>query len=160
MCSWLREQHAVAGSINSLFARSLESRMKMFVINPLFIGGPKAHVPTPLETPNQSFTEGVPPLTSSTPFSGPGENSTTTADAARAQQHQPVDMMVENPIFGSGLRLKKVATSHIHFNLKQVPNVQMYGKRYFFSICSAPLQVCTILVLRDASSESGKRDFN
>lgn len=115
--SWLREQHAVAGGINSLFARSLESRMKMFIVNPLFVGGSKADsAPTPLDTPNQSFTDGVTPLTSSTPFTDTGENSTcheTAVEdvaAGRAREHQAVDMIVENPIFGSGLRLKKVCS--------------------------------------------------
>lgn len=116
---WLREQHAVAGSINSLFARSLESRMKMFVVNPTFAMGSQADAPVPLGTPNQSLTHQLTPLISSTPFIGVGENSTrheTTGFTVSkikekditVREHQPVDMIVENPIFGSGLRLKKV----------------------------------------------------
>ena len=89
----------------------------MFVENPLFAGESRADPSLPLETPNQSFTDGAAPLISSTPFVGLGENSTrheTTGFTLSkikdmdATEHQPVDMIVENPIFGSGLRLKKV----------------------------------------------------
>lgn len=117
--SWLREQHAVSGGINSLFAPSLQSRMKMFVLNPLFSSGP---APPPMsDTSNQSFTINVTPLTSSTPFHGPGArgestlHETTGFSVSRVKEsdltvteHQPVDIIVENPIFGSGLRLRKV----------------------------------------------------
>lgn len=121
--SWLREQHAIAGSINSLYAPSLESRMKLFVINPLFTGTQQTDT-VPLETPDQSFSSKAPPLISSTPFGDPGEDSTRhektgftvsrikELDATAIEEHQPVDMIVENPIFGSGLSLKKVVLSH------------------------------------------------
>lgn len=92
--------------------------MKMFVVNPTFAMGSQADAPVPLGTPNQSLTHQLTPLISSTPFIGVGENSTrheTTGFTVSkikekditVREHQPVDMIVENPIFGSGLRLKK-----------------------------------------------------
>lgn len=98
--------------------------MKMFVVNPLYVGGAQAGAQTPLQTPNQSFTEGITPLVSSTPFIGLGENSTrheTTGFTVSkikdidttVREHQPVDMIVENPIFGSGLRLKKASQKDV-----------------------------------------------
>lgn len=74
---------------------------------------------TSSETPNHSFVGGMTPLISSTPFTVPGENSTlheTTGFTvskvkeldSTVKEYQPVDMIVENPIFGSGLRLKNV----------------------------------------------------
>lgn len=58
------------------------------------------------------------PLLSSTPFRGPGEDSTlqeATAitlaklnEASTSLQRFPVDMIVKNPLFGSGLTLEKV----------------------------------------------------
>lgn len=118
MFSWLREQHAVSGGINSLFTPSLQSRMKMFVVNPLFVST-RTSAPAALETPNQSFVDRTSPLISSTPFNDFGEESTlreTTAFTVSkinesdltVREHQSVDMIVMNPIFGSGLRLKKV----------------------------------------------------
>lgn len=127
-CSWLREQHAVAGGINSLFAPSLQSRMKLFVMNPMFTAPQAPTASPPQETPDQSFSEEITPLISSTPV-GLGVNNTrheTTgftlstvkeSDITAARKHQQVDMIVENPVFGSGLRLKKVhITRLVHYN--------------------------------------------
>lgn len=110
----------MAGGINSLFAPSLQSRMKLFVMNPMFaatVQGPTAAPPQ--ETPNQSFSEEITPLISSTPFAGLGVSntrhettgfslSTVKESDITSRKHQQVDMIVENPVFGSGLRLKKV----------------------------------------------------
>lgn len=116
----MREQHAVPGGINSLFALSLQSRLKMFMVNPLFADSLLVAAPSVSDTPNQSFAT---PISASTPFNGLKEESTLfedtmastvpraeeTVDASvRAGEHQSVDMIVENPLFGSGLRLKKV----------------------------------------------------
>lgn len=88
--------------------------MKMFVANPLFVGGLQADAVTPQETPNQSFTEGIGAHITSTPFTNLGEESTPHAFTVQnidttVGEHQPVDMIVENPVFGSGLRLKKAS---------------------------------------------------
>ena len=84
----------------------------MCVVNPLF-GQPPVG-----ETPNQSFAGRPNPLLSSTPFHGFGEESTlheTTAftftrlnETMSTFQEQPVDLIVKNPLFGSGLKLRKV----------------------------------------------------
>ena len=96
----------------------------MFVQNPLHTSTPAA--PPVLDTPNQSFA--TPPLTTSTPYTAPWANVDSTGQDSTdfavskvkesdltATQHQPVDMIVENPIFGSGLRLRKVYGSTIMF---------------------------------------------
>ena len=105
----------MAGGINSLFAPSLQSRMKLFVMNPMFVAT-QAPTSAPQETPEQSFSEEITPLTSSTPFAGLGVSNTrheTTLSTVKEsditnKKHERVDMIVENPVFGSGLRLKKV----------------------------------------------------
>lgn len=88
--------------------------MKMFISNPLYNLSTLATAT--LDTPNQSLTDDMSPLISSTPFSAPkaSEENTLHETTIRssdltARDHQPVDMMVENPVFGSGLRLKKVS---------------------------------------------------
>lgn len=98
----------MSGAIHSLFAPSLFSRMKMFVVNPSHTS---SQLPSqlPPQTPNQSFASELTPLVSSTPFSGAGEDSTHTCEEdITVEDRQPVDMIVENPIFGSGLRLRRV----------------------------------------------------
>ena len=96
-----------------MFAPSLESRLKMFVANPMFTDG-GLQADTAQETPNQSFTEGIEARVTSTPFSGLGDDESARHEVAtpriqsvNSQEYQPVDMIVENPVFGSGLRLKK-----------------------------------------------------
>lgn len=72
---------------------------------------------TAQETPNQSFSEGIGAQATSTPSSDLREESThheaTTSRIqstnSTVQEYQPVDMIVENPVFGSGLRLKKAS---------------------------------------------------
>jgi hypothetical protein len=112
LCSWLREQHTVAGGINSLFARSLESRLKMFIANPILAAGEsETDVPVPQETPNQSFAEGISTQDTSTPSAAHLETPASRVQSADISvgEYQPVDMIVENPVFGSGLRLKRVS---------------------------------------------------
>lgn len=103
------------GAINSLYAPSLQDRMKMCVVNPLFGQLPVG------ETPNQTFVGRPNPVLSSTPFNGLEEEESTlhetTAftftrlnDMSSMFQEQPVDLIVKNPLFGSGLKLKKVHT--------------------------------------------------
>lgn len=97
--SWLREQHALPGAINALFAPRLESRIKMSITNPLFTQEGDA-------TPNQSFGRGgANPLLSSTPYHGLGHEDDSF-------EHQPVDHIIKNPLFGSGLHLQKVCVLH------------------------------------------------
>ena len=91
----------------------------MFFLNPLFAQTPPRDQIT-LETPNQSFIKGATPLISSTPFNGIKEENTsgeTTVyaasrseerDTSTVHKYEPVDMIVKNPLFGSGLSLKKV----------------------------------------------------
>lgn len=86
----------------------------MFVANPLFTGELQAEATMPQETPNQSFTEGIGTRITSTPLTGLEEESTRHASENQnidttVREHQPVDMIVENPVFGSGLRLKKAS---------------------------------------------------
>ena len=99
-CSWLREQHAIAGAINALFAPSLETRIRKMVINPLFTQGATS-------TPNQSVRgERAGPLLSSTPHHG-------LENDEESFEHQPVDIVIKNPLFGSGLQLQKVHSAVI-----------------------------------------------
>lgn len=81
----------------------------MFKMNPSF----PSENQLPMGTPNQSFSNGITPLVSSTPFSGIGKNGTQTeftenASKVITETLLPVDMIIENPIFGSGLTLRKV----------------------------------------------------
>ena len=115
ICSWLREQHNLPGAINNLFSASLQSRLKMYVANPLF---PQTGQHSMQDTPNQSFLSKPHPMLSSTPFHGVREDSTlheTTAftiaklnETSTSLQDYPVDMIVKNSLFGSGLALNKV----------------------------------------------------
>ena len=69
-------------------------------------------------TPNQSFHSH--PLLSSTPFHGRGAENTlqeTTAftlaklsETSTSLRVYPVDMIIKNPLFGSGLTFEKVST--------------------------------------------------
>lgn len=91
----------------------------MFMVNPLFADSLLVAAPSVSDTPNQSFAT---PISASTPFNGLEESTLfedTTAStvpraeetvdtSVRAGEHQSVDMIVENPLFGSGLRLKMV----------------------------------------------------
>jgi len=102
----------VPGAINSLFAPSLERRVKMHIPNPLFnhpVG----------DTPPQSPPKKTHPLLSSTPFHGAGEDGglheTTTSTIAKLNEtyslleDYPVDVIVKNPLFGSGLQFGRVS---------------------------------------------------
>ena len=117
----MREQHALPGAVNSLFAPTLESRMKLFVTNPLFMAQNEE-----LQTPNHTMVENSPPLLSSTPFNGLADDITILSTPAAGvpipqtrqsitsfNKHHPVDMIVKNPLFGSGLCFKKVKLSTI-----------------------------------------------
>lgn len=129
--SWMREQHVLPGAVNSLFAPPIESRMKMFVPNPLFSTQTEDFL-----TPNQSMIEDGPPLLSSTPFNAAEDTTLTLSPApvetsVRAarhsvatsfQQHHPVDMIVKNPLFGSGLCFKKVS----HLSVYQLGSIQSF----------------------------------
>ena len=124
---WLREQHAVAASINLLFSESLESRLKMYVSNPLHV--PSVVAPDnrkdgdknrgTIDTPNVTvFANKVWPISSSTPLQPSLEDSTlyeTTAfsmakmnDTIVTLDQAPADMVVKNPLFTSGLQLRQV----------------------------------------------------
>ena len=83
--SWLREQHAIAGAINALFSPSLKARIRQTIVNPLFEEGVAS-------TPNQSTR---------------GERARREREEER-YEHQPVDVLIKNPLFGSGLHLQKV----------------------------------------------------
>jgi hypothetical protein len=89
-CSWLREQHAIAGAINALFAPRLETRIRQTIVNPLFEEGAGS-------TADQSLSGGG-HLLNSSPHEREGDR----------YEHQPVDVLVKNPLFGSGLHLQKV----------------------------------------------------
>ena len=123
--SWMREQHVLPGAVNSLFAPTIESRLKVFVTNPLFLPHDNEDG-LDADTPNQSTVgEGL-PLMSSTPLNEAPESSTalgggrappSTREVPAARhsvvsmsfdEHHPVDMIVKNPLFGSGLSFKKV----------------------------------------------------
>lgn len=97
LCSWLREQHAIQGAINALFAPSLETRIRQMVINPLFEEGDTS-------TPNYPHGGGEGALLNSVPHHAGMER-----DEER-YEHQPVDVLIKNPLFGSGLNLQKVCT--------------------------------------------------
>ena len=94
-----------------LFAPSLEKRVKMHMPNPLF--GP----PTD-NTPPHSPPKGTHPFLSSTPFHSAREESTlheTTAstiaklnETYSSLEDYRVDVIVKNPLFGSGLQFGKV----------------------------------------------------
>ena len=128
ICRWLRERHALAGSINYLFSPSLESRLKICVSNPL-------HNPPPVATSNHEETreegnetigtadiivtgKGVWPILSSTPFQRPSDDSTlheTTAfsvaklrDSLVRLDQEPADIVIQNPLFGSGVDYNQV----------------------------------------------------
>ena len=95
-CSWLREQHAIPGAVNAAFAPRLASRIKMSVVNQLFARDGD------LSTPDQSFGRGTPnPLLSSTPHRELGSDED-------GFEYQPSDVVIKNPLFGSGLQLQKV----------------------------------------------------
>ena len=85
----------MAGAINALFAPSFETRIRQTVINPLFEEGAAS-------TPNQSLRGG--PLMSSMPHHAGLERE----PEEERYEHQPVDVLVKNPLFGSGLHLQKV----------------------------------------------------
>ena len=105
-CSWLREQHAIPGALTALFAPRLAGRIKMSIVNPLL------DEIDDFSTPNQSFRRDAPnPLLSSTPHHG-------LVDDADDFEFLPVDIVINNPVFGSGLDLQKVlclvAVTHIY----------------------------------------------
>jgi len=126
--SWMREQHVLPGAVNSLFAPTIESRLKVFVYNPLFLPNDEDNRPN-TDSPNKSTVGDGMPLMSSTPLSGAPETSTAVSSrkpsalavptahasvvSAPFREHHPVDMIVKNPLFGSGLSFKKVYHGHI-----------------------------------------------
>ena len=117
----------MSGAINLLFSQSLESRLKMYVSNPLHAP------PVPLDigeeegnrnggivdTPNITVLANKAwPISSSTPFQHPSEDSTLYETTAFSMERpsvtitgldqSPADMVVKNPLFSSGLKLSKV----------------------------------------------------
>ena len=126
---WLRERHSLPGSINSLFSPSLESRLKMYITNPLH------DLPTVANSNHNEDEEeenktigaadvfvagkGVWPISSSTPFQPSADDSTlheTTAfsiaklrDTFVDLDHKPADAIIKNPLFGSGLEYNQVS---------------------------------------------------
>ena len=95
-CSWLREQHAIPGAVNALFAPRLGTRIKMSRDNPLYA------VTGEISTPNLSFRQNrVNPLLSSTPHRRHGFEDDSF-------EYEPADCVIKNPLFGSGLHLQKV----------------------------------------------------
>ena len=69
--SWLREQHAVPGAINVLFAPSLLSRIKLCTRNPLLEAVPSTNeLSTTSPSPLSASHEGQPLLTSTPSHSG------------------------------------------------------------------------------------------
>ena len=95
-CSWLREQHAIPGAVNALFAPRLTSRIKISVANQLFA----IEDDNDFVTPNHSLR--VNPLLTSTPHS-------EVEAAEKAFEYEPVDVAIKNPLFSSGLQLQKVS---------------------------------------------------
>ena len=118
----------MSGAINLLFSQSLESRLKMYVSNPLHaapvaldndeeIGDKNEGV---VDTSNVTVAANkVWPISSSTPFQHPSEDSTlyeTTAfsmarlrnDTTSEVDQKSADLVVKNPLFSSGLKMSKV----------------------------------------------------
>ena len=103
--SWLREQHAIPGAVNALFAPRLGNRIKLSVGNPLFA------ISGEISTPNQSFRQNnVNPLLTSTPHSNAHGQHGTEEETI---EYEPADFVIKNPLFGSGLHLQKVCCAHI-----------------------------------------------
>ncbi|CAI8012074.1 Krev interaction trapped protein 1 [Geodia barretti] len=116
---WLRERHALPGCINYLFSPSLESRLKMHILNPL-------HAPPAVATSNQEETredrnktadvievgKRMWPASSSTPSQRPLDTSAFSVaslkDSLVRLDHEPADMIVNNPLFASGVDFNQV----------------------------------------------------
>ncbi len=96
--SWLREQHSVPGAINGLFAPSLQSRIKMCIKNPL-VSSESHHIPFHGRWEDSALQE-----TTAVTLAKLNETSTSL-------RVYPVDMVVKNPLFGSGLTFAKVLQS-------------------------------------------------
>lgn len=95
-CSWLREQHAIPGAVNALFAPRLGTRIKISLDNPLFVETGE------ISTPNQYFQKNrLNPLLSSTQHSQHGFEDDSF-------EYEAVDVVIKNPLYGSGLNLQKV----------------------------------------------------
>ena len=115
----------------------------MYVSNPL-------HCPPSVSTSNHDKGEGEIgttnvtvtghppwPLSSSTPFQRPSDDSTrheTTAfsvaklsDSLLRLDHEPADVVVKNPLFGSGLEFKKVKWNHWLFTTVEPLNNRHNG---------------------------------
>ena len=97
-CSWLREQHEIAGAINALFAPNLKTRIKQTISNPL-------------------FEEGVQKEFDGREWRRDGSLVRLAHDRLRLgsdeeiYEDEPVDILIKNPLFGSGLQLEKVTSS-------------------------------------------------
>ena len=98
----------------------------MFVTNPSFAQS-QSNAEAALETPEQSFTDEVKPLLSSTPFNGLNKSRATRGERTNSIDSQPADMIVKNPLFGSGLRLKLVGVIILDTHTEGLATLGLFG---------------------------------